>query len=124
MKNVTFKDTLFSIGRNAQDNWDTLDFYKTLDKDYWWFHLKSFPSPHVFVQAEEPTEDLVEHAAKLCRDNSKYARISEVKVCYTKCSNVIKDVEIGSVSFKSNRRVKEIKLYLSNTNFNEHSTFN
>ena len=101
---------IINVGQNAQDNWDTLDIYHKLGQG-WWFHLKSFPSPHVFVQTDNLTKDLVEYAGRICKERSKYKMVRyPLVVSYTKCNNVVKDGGLGSVSFRSNRRVKEIKI--------------
>lgn len=101
---------IINIGQNAQDNWDTLDIYHNLQRG-WWFHLKSFPSPHVFVQTDSLTKDLVEYAGNMCKIKSKYKMVNyPLVVSYTTCSNVIKAGPTGSVCFKSNRKVKELKI--------------
>tara|TARA_X000001036_G_C20586704_1_gene769045 strand:- start:274 stop:624 length:351 start_codon:yes stop_codon:yes gene_type:complete len=96
------------VGQNGQDNWDILDASKNENGYFWWFHLKSFPSSHVIVKVEKMTKELLVYAAELCKNSTKYKNLKKIYVNYTQCNNVIKDGPIGSVCFKSNRKIKSI----------------
>ena len=104
MKVEEFNDITIIIGQNAQENWDLINF----DCDYIWLHLNSFPSCHVIIEDNNPEQEVLEYAAQLCKENTKYRNLKNLKICYTKCNNLKKGKDIGSVVYKSNRKVKTI----------------
>ena len=104
MKVEEFNDITIIIGQNAQENWDLINF----DCDYIWLHLNSFPSCHVIIEDNNPEQEVLEYAAQLCKDNTKYRNLKNLKICYTKCNNLKKGKDIGSVVYKSKRQVKTI----------------
>lgn len=89
------------IGKNAAHNWQLIDSSQPSDL---WFHLKSFPSPHVISQSNSN----IFECATACKLNSKYKNWKNIKIIYTPCSNLLKGDTVGSVFFKSNRKVLEI----------------
>lgn len=104
MKVEEFNDITIIIGQNAQENWDLINF----DCDYIWLHLNSFPSCHVIIEDNNPEQEVLEYAAQLCKENTKYRNLKNLKICYTKCNNLKKGKDIGSVIYKSKRQVKTI----------------
>ena len=104
MKELEFNDTRILLGENAQDNWDIIDF----ESNHIWLHLDSFPSCHVIICYETPDDETILYAAELCKSKTKQKTLRDIKVCYTKCSNLKKGNEIGSVHYKSKRQVKRI----------------
>jgi len=52
------------------------------------FHLNSFPSPYVVVRSIDPGAEVIAEAAKICKSNSKYKHLKNMKVLYTKISNI------------------------------------
>jgi predicted ribosome quality control (RQC) complex YloA/Tae2 family protein len=104
MKQEEYMNTTIIIGENAQDNWDIIDF----ESDYIWLHLNSFPSCHIIINDVNINDNVLLYAAQLCKHNTKYKNLKNVKVCYTKCSNLIKGSDIGSVIYKSKRKVNTI----------------
>lgn len=106
MKNVTVNDIVYKVGQNAQENWDLL----SLDENYTWFHLKSFPSCHVIIEKIDPTNDEILEGANLCLENTKYRNLKNIKINYTLIKNIVKSDKVGSVTFKSNRKVKTIMI--------------
>jgi predicted ribosome quality control (RQC) complex YloA/Tae2 family protein len=106
MKIDKFNEIEIIIGKNSQENWDLIDKMS----ESIWLHLKSFPSCHVFINKSNPDMDTIEYAAKLCKENTKYKNLSNLKVNYTPVKNVIKAEKVGSVYFKSNRKVKSITI--------------
>ena len=104
MKTEVINDTIIVIGQNAQENWDLIDF----DSDFIWLHLNSFPSCHVIIKDDVPDIDTLQIAAEICKENTKYRNLKNLKICYTKCSNLKKGPDIGSVIYKSKRQVKTI----------------
>jgi predicted ribosome quality control (RQC) complex YloA/Tae2 family protein len=103
MKTEIFEETNIKIGQSAQENWNLIDFS---NQNYIWMHLNSFPSCHVVIENEDPSNELLVEGARLCKDNTKYKNMKDIKICYTTISNLIKGKEIGSVSYKSKRKVK------------------
>ena len=104
MRSEVFNDTEIVIGQNAQENWDLIDF----ESDFIWLHLNSYPSCHVIIKDETPTNDTLQVAAEMCKENTKYRNLRNLKICYTKCSNLKKGPDVGSVIYKSKRQVKTI----------------
>ena len=107
MKMETFEDKIIKIGQSAKENWDLID---NSNQNYIWLHLDSFPSCHVVIEDENPSNELLLESARLCKEYTKYRYLKNLKICYTTISNLIKGNEIGSVSYKSNRKVKYIQL--------------
>jgi predicted ribosome quality control (RQC) complex YloA/Tae2 family protein len=104
MKELEFNDTIIILGENAQDNWNIIDF----ESDYIWLHLDSFPSCHVIIYDESPDNETLLYASELCKSKTKYKNLKNVYVCYTKCSNLKKGSDVGSVIYKSKRQVKRV----------------
>ena len=78
MKTIEYKNILFYIGQNAQDNWDILEHSLKINENYLWFHLNSFPSPYVIMCStledicSNDINDIFYYAGDLCKQNSKY----------------------------------------------------
>ncbi len=106
MKEVIIDDIIFKIGQNAQENWDLL----SLNENFMWFHLKSFPSCHVVVENENLSNEQIVKGAQLCLQNTKYRNMKNIKVNYTLLKNLKKADKIGSVHFNSNRKVYTIMI--------------
>ena len=104
MKTEEFNDTQIIIGQNAEENWNIINF----GCDFIWLHLNSFPSCHVIIKDNNPDEEVLNYAAQLCKDNTKFKNLKNVKVCYTKCNNLKKGPDVGSVIYKSKRQVKTV----------------
>lgn len=107
MKMETFEEKIIKIGQSAKENWDLID---NSNQKYIWLHLDSFPSCHVVIEDENPSNELLLEGARLCKEYTKYRNLKNLKICYTTISNLIKGQEIGSVTYKSNRKVKYIQL--------------
>lgn len=106
MKVIVINDVSFKVGQNAKENWELL----SLDENYTWFHLKSFPSCHVVIEKIDPTNDEILEGANLCLENTKYRNLKNIKVNYTLLKNIKKADKVGSVHFVSNRKVNTIML--------------
>jgi predicted ribosome quality control (RQC) complex YloA/Tae2 family protein len=104
MKTEEYNDITIIIGQNAQENWNIIDF----ESSYIWLHLNSFPSCHVIIEHDTPDDDVLLYAAELCKNNTKYRNLKNLKICYTKCNNLKKGSDTGSVIYKSKRQVKTI----------------
>jgi len=108
MKTFEIDDTTTCLlGETAKENWSIID---DSEGDFTWMHLNSFPSGHIIIQSDEINNDILFKAANLCKQNTKYRNVPNLKVCYTKVSNLIKGEKTGSVHYKSNRQVHTIKL--------------
>ena len=106
MKTEFYNGTEIIIGQNANENWNMIDF----NTDFVWLHLNSYPSCHVIIKSENPDNTILTIAAELCKKNTKYRNLRNLKVCYTKCSNLKKGPEEGSVIYKSKRQVQTISV--------------
>tara|TARA_A100001011_G_scaffold254507_1_gene262801 strand:+ start:51 stop:371 length:321 start_codon:yes stop_codon:yes gene_type:complete len=106
MKSFLENEIVFKLGQNAEENWEIID----TDESFIWFHLNSFPSGHVVIESSLLSDDLILKAAQLCKQNTKYRNLKNVKVCYTNIGNLKKGKEVGSVVFKSKRKVNIIML--------------
>ena len=97
------------IGENAKENWKLLG---KSNKSNYFLHLSSFPSCYVILEGGElkPTLNIIKEAAKICKNNTKYRNLQNLKVDYCLCSNVRKGKKIGEAVFVSNRKVKQIKV--------------
>ena len=104
MKQEEYMNTTIIIGENAQDNWDIIDF----ESEYIWLHLNSFPSCHVIIKNTNINNNILLYAAQLFKHYTKYRNLKNVKVCYTKCNNLKKGSDIGSIVYKSKRKVNTI----------------
>ncbi len=106
MKEIAIDNTIYRIGKNAQDNTKLI---KSSESNWFWFHLDKFPSCHVVVCKGELTKDEIHQAGTLVKENSKY-KFNNIAVCYCKINNLIHGDEPGSVSYKSNRAVNIINI--------------
>lgn len=107
MKILTTVNGVYKLGESAQENWSLLE---RAQDHYYFFHLTSFPSGYLILEPlVEPTFDMIQKGALLCKQNTKYRHSKDIKVDYCLCKNVTKGNTIGEAIFKSNRKVKQIK---------------
>ena len=107
MKVELFQDIVIKIGKNQQENWDLID---SSHEKFTWLHLNAFPSGHVVIEDQNPSSEVIFAAASLCKENTKYRNLKNVKVAYTLIGNLKKGEKIGSVYYNSNRKVKYINV--------------
>lgn len=107
MKEYHHNESLIQVGETAPENWGLID---TSSPEWWWFHLKSFPSAHVVLQKNDITEDDLIVAANHCKMATKYRNLKNVKVSYCRIKNLKKTDKVGAVTYLSKRQVKEIKI--------------
>ena len=100
-------DSEVVIGSNAQENWKII---RESEPSHVWFHLNSFPSPHVIIRSDNPTPSEIEAAAILCKSRSKYKNVRNIKVVYTKVDNLELGDEVGSVHIISERGCKYFRI--------------
>jgi predicted ribosome quality control (RQC) complex YloA/Tae2 family protein len=108
MKQSYINEILCLVGNNAKENWKI--FEESEDNNIL-FHLSSFPSCYVILKTIDlPDNNILNEAAKLCKMNTKYKNIPNIKVDYTFCKNIIKGDEEGEIIYKSNKKVKQITI--------------
>ena len=106
MKQLYIDEILCIVGSNSKENWKIFD---EANEDNIFFHLSSFPSCYVILKTEEIVYmDTLKEAAKICKMNTKYKNVPNIKVDYTQCKNIIKGDKEGEIIYKSNKKVKQI----------------
>ena len=127
MKELEFNNVKFYVGQSAKENWDLLDNAKIQNKNYVWFHLNSFPSPYVFMWSSisnleeiirkskevnvknidlSPTVDqYLNYGATLCKENSKYKFLNNLKIMYTTVNKLKKTDNVGEVEIKGKSKI-------------------
>lgn len=89
MKTIIYNNIQFTLGQNAQDNWNILEQLEKINSDYIWFHVNSFPSCYVIMHCsledlrDNSCNDFLIYGAQLCKSNSKYKNYKNLKICYT-----------------------------------------
>lgn len=106
MKTITHNGINIIVGQNAKENWSLLD----TNENYLWFHLRSFPSCFVIIEDEYPDNLTVLAAATICKENTKYRNLKNLKINYTPVKNLKKVGKEGTVQFISNRQVSTISV--------------
>ena len=103
MKKVEYNNITYIIGQNAQDNWDIFDLYKKENDTYIWFHLNSFSSPYVIMCSsiynidKSQINDYLYYGAELCKNNTKYKNLKNLKIIYTTLNKLSKTNTVGEV---------------------------
>ena len=98
MKITNYNDISFVIGKNSKENWEMLDEYSTINSNFIWFHLNSFPSGYVIMLSENINDySSLNYAALLCKENTKYKNLKDLKICYTTLNKLKKTDKIGEV---------------------------
>ena len=106
MKELTVENIKIKIGSNSIENWKILD--ESTENNIF-LHLKSFPSCYVIIDCEQyPSMEIINEAAKICKNNTKYKNIKNIKVDYTLCKNVVKGELVGEIFYKSNKKVNNL----------------
>ena len=99
---------IYKIGTSAAENWGLLA--AASQKDYF-FHLSAFPSGYVILRyRREPTEDMIRTGAQLCKEATRYRNYRDIRVDYCPCSNLKRGEDVGEVEYKSNRKVRTVKV--------------
>ena len=104
MKEIVIDNIVYRIGRSAADNTQLI---KDSDPEWLWFHLDKFPSCHVVACFKGSNRDIIDKAALLVKEHSKY-KFKHIGVNYCKISNLLHGVAAGSVHFVSNKQVLRI----------------
>jgi predicted ribosome quality control (RQC) complex YloA/Tae2 family protein len=107
MKTCEYNGVLFTLGKNAVENWEIFD---KADPDHYFFHLSAFPSGYVYAATDSPTHEHITFASSLCKFGTKYKSLKDIKVDYCTFSNLEKGPTPGMVIFKSKRKVSTVKV--------------
>ena len=119
MKEIEFNNIKFYVGQSAKENWELLS---KADQTYIWFHLNSFSSPYVIMCSSiDNLEQLIKNSenglsvnqfliygAELCKENSKYKHLKDIKIMYTNIKNVSKGEKEGEALIKGKRQIIKI----------------
>ena len=114
MKTINFNNINYIIGQNAEENWNMLDRAKKENTDYIWFHLNSFPSGYVIMYStlhdlrDNSLNDFLVYGAELCKNNSKYRNLRDIKICYTSLKKLKKTQNIGEVIIYGKKNIIKI----------------
>ncbi len=111
MKTIIYNNIQFVIGQNAEDNWNILDEAYKINNNFIWFHLNSFPSGYVIMYStneelrDNSFNDYFNYGASLCKQNSKYKNLKDIKICYTSLKKLSKTQKIGEVTIKGKKNI-------------------
>lgn len=112
MREIIFENIKFLIGQNSQENWDLLDSCSKINNEYIWFHLNSFPSCYVImcsslsdISCADSKNNILNYGAELCKKNTKYRDLPNLKICYTSLKKLKKTNKIGEVIISGKRNI-------------------
>ncbi len=112
MREIIFENIKFLVGQNSQENWDLLDSYSKINNEYIWFHLNSFPSCYVImcssltdISCADFKNNILNYGAELCKKNTKYRHLPNLKICYTSLKKLKKTNKIGEVIIIGKRNI-------------------
>lgn len=110
-----YKNIKFFIGKNAQENWDLFENSQKINLDYIWFHLNSFPSPYVIMystinelkllHSQNEIIDILNYGASLCKENSKYKFLNDLKIIYSPLKKLKKGNKIGEIIISGKKSI-------------------
>lgn len=98
------------IGQNKKHNWEIYDNSNDLDV---LFHLNSFPSCYVILKNDidklkNIDKKILIHCSKLCKENTKYKNLRNLKICYDFVKNIKKGTNTGEIQFKNYNNIIRI----------------
>ena len=108
MKETVINDVKYIIGKNAEENWNLLDALKKINENYVWFHLDKFSSCYVIMcvtLSEINSQDYLYYGAQLCKENTKYKNMKNLKIVYTTLNKLTKTKTIGEVIISGKRNI-------------------
>ena len=97
MLTIQNDNIIYKLGQNANENFELIDDAIELNHDYWWFHLKDYPSGHCIIFNTEISNNMIIFAANLVKQYSKLKTSKKVSIIYTQIKNIIKTKTIGQV---------------------------
>ena len=115
MKEFEYDGFKILLGNNADENWELIKKANPLDL---WIHLSNHPSPHVIIKVEKiskkkynvPSKEAIHFACKKCIEYSKKKDNQKVKLDYTVIKNLKLGEDVGSVYYKSNKKVISVTI--------------
>ena len=111
MRETIYNGIKYVIGQNAKENYNILDQAYKINCDYIWFHLNSFPSCFVIMYSTlyelKPNNihDYLTYGANLCKQNTKYRNLADLKICYTQLKKLKKTNKIGEIIISGKRNI-------------------
>jgi predicted ribosome quality control (RQC) complex YloA/Tae2 family protein len=108
MKVTYYENIRCKVGQNAKENWNMLC---DIEDNFLFFHLSDFPSCYVIIEynnIENPPYDLLKFGATICKSNTKYRNMKNIRVDWTWCNNIKKGRKIGEIYYKKSELVKTI----------------
>ena len=93
------------LGNNDKENNDII---KDSKQNYYWFHLKDNPSPHLILETSEPIKNEIYYAANIVKSNSKLKNLKNVKIIYTTVKNIKLTNKLGCVQIKKSCKIINI----------------
>ena len=113
MKIKEFNNVKFILGETAEENWNILDEAKKENEYYIWFHLNSFPSGYVIMYSTltDLTDNVNEYllfASNLCKNNTKYRNLYDIKICYSILKKLEKTKNVGEIIVRGKKNIIKI----------------
>ena len=99
----------FNLGQNASENWRLLESSSSW---FIFFHLSSFPSCYGILECnrdDKITKSVISQCCEIVKNCTKFKWIKNIGIDYTTCDNVKKGEDIGTVYYRYNRKVSNIK---------------
>ena len=102
------RDVDFIVGKNAADNFDIIDDANSRDI---WFHIENEPSGHIVAKMPEielnkkQLRQIITQGAVVCKENSKFKSMKNVKIVFTYVENVVKMDIPGSVMLLKSKNI-------------------
>jgi predicted ribosome quality control (RQC) complex YloA/Tae2 family protein len=94
MKLFEINNTKLLLGQYAKENHLLID---NADPNDWWFHIDNYPSGHCIVESIYINYELIIHAAKFVKENSKLKNKKNIKIIYTQIKKIKKTKNPGQV---------------------------
>lgn len=99
----------YSIGKNAQNNFEIID---NADDNDIWFHVEGESSCHVIAHlpndislTKKQLKQIVTQGAVLCKSNSRLKSGKNVPIIYTNIKHVTKTDKIGAVMTQNTKLI-------------------
>jgi hypothetical protein len=80
--------------------------------------LNSFPSPYIIMHSTikelnslyslKEIHDILIYGATLCKENSKYSFLNDLKICYTSLNKLTKTEIVGEVLIKGKTKIVKL----------------
>jgi predicted ribosome quality control (RQC) complex YloA/Tae2 family protein len=100
---VEYNKTWFVVGKSADHNWKIIS---DAHKDYFWVHANSLPSSHIIIEIDDPLEDEIQYACKLCKLHTKKITDPLTEYVITQVKNLKFGSKPGEVYFRDSNKIK------------------